>query len=530
MTLRRKTLAIIGLVLVFPIVILYIASQTILLASYEQLEQQNMTRNVQRAINTLNNILGSLSTNTSDYAFWDESYRFIQDGNEDYITSNLNDPAFVNLGLNLMVFANAENEVVFKKAVDLETGERIAFPTELERYLTPDSPLFQHVDDDSNITGIVLLDDGPLLLASSRILTSERQGPSAGSLIFGQFLNAAKLADIAEALQLPITLAYLNADQLTEDFRLAAESLGANNPIVVRALGADRIAGYTQINDLTGTPILLLRVDQPREIYAQGQATISLFMLLLVSGAVVFSGVVLLLLERAVLSRLERLSADVTNISASGNITARVSAAGTDELARLGQDINTMLERLETTQATLHESNQRLRAILSNAPILLWAVDNTGHLILMEGKDLARLGLESGNIIGKSIFDLYQYESQFLGEVRRALAGESFSSVVSIRGFTFDAYYTAVRDAEGSVLNVIGVATNITERVMAEEALGEAADNLEKQKHQLDRTRVLFRSTLEQLSDTLNRGADQRELIDYLQFMQSQFDRLDGNH
>lgn len=529
MSLRRKTLAIIGLMLVGPIVILYIASQTILLTSYAQLEQQIITRNVQRAINTLNNSLNSLSANTSDYAFWDDSYQFVQDGNAEYVTSNLSDPAFVNLGLNLMVFANEEYEVVFEKAVDLETGEQINLPNGLEGYLTADSQLFQHADENSSITGLLLLDDGPLLVASSPILTSEREGPSTGSLIFGQFLNDANLAALSEALQLPITISNAASNDLSEDFRKAAQALSEDTAIIVQPLGDDRIAGYTQINDLTGAPILLLRVDQAREIYTQGQSTITLFMLLLIIGAILFSGGILLLLERAVLSPLAHLSADVGNISTSGNITARVSVTGTDELSRFGRDINTMLERLETTQATLHESNQRLRAILSNAPILLWAVDSTGHFILMEGRDLVRLGLESKNIIGHSIFDLYQDESQFLSQARRALNGESFDAVLSIRGFTFDASYTVVKDEDGQVLNMIGVATNITERIMAEEALGEVAENLEKQKHQLDRTRVLFHSTLEQLTDTLNRGADKGELIDYLKFMQSQFDRLEAS-
>ena len=53
MSLRTKTLTIIGATLVALIVLLFIISQTVLLSSFEQLETQGMRRNVQRVLNTI---------------------------------------------------------------------------------------------------------------------------------------------------------------------------------------------------------------------------------------------------------------------------------------------------------------------------------------------------------------------------------------------------------------------------------------------------------------------------------------------
>src|SRR5207245_2688445 len=60
---------------------------------------------------------------------------------------------------------------------------------------------------------------------------------------------------------------------------------------------------------------------------------------------------------------------------------------------------------------------------------------------------------------------------QAVADVRRALAGEAFSSVVEVYGIVFEASYTPIRDRDGTVTGVIGVGTDITERRKAEEAL-----------------------------------------------------------
>ena len=51
----------------------------------------------------------------------------------------------------------------------------------------------------------------------------------------------------------------------------------------------------------------------------------------------------------------------------------------------------------------------------------------------------------------------------------RALRGDSFSDTVPYRGRVFETRYTSVRDREGEVEGVLGVATDVTERVRAEE-------------------------------------------------------------
>src|SRR4029078_3753307 len=57
--------------------------------------------------------------------------------------------------------------------------------------------------------------------------------------------------------------------------------------------------------------------------------------------------------------------------------------------------------------------------------------------------------------------------------VRRALAGEAFSEVIDVGDVSFETRYSSLTDRDGNFAGVIGVATDITDNLKAQEALGE---------------------------------------------------------
>jgi PAS domain S-box-containing protein len=125
-------------------------------------------------------------------------------------------------------------------------------------------------------------------------------------------------------------------------------------------------------------------------------------------------------------------------------------------------------ERKRAEEA-LKRTEQRLRAVIANAPIILVALDRAGVFTLSEGKGLDALGLEPGQVVGQSVFEVYRDAPQVLSAVRRALAGEPFTGVVDVNGLVFETHYIPVLDEGGQVAGVNGVAINITERKRAEE-------------------------------------------------------------
>jgi PAS domain S-box-containing protein len=146
----------------------------------------------------------------------------------------------------------------------------------------------------------------------------------------------------------------------------------------------------------------------------------------------------------------------------------------TAELEKVNAALRQEIVERQQVEAALRASELKLRAVISNAPVILYALDRDGVFTLSEGKGLALLGLQPGQVVGHSVFDLYRDRPDILAILRRALSGEAFSVVVEGLGVTLEAWYSPLYNNEGDLAGVIGIAVDMTERVQAEQALKES--------------------------------------------------------
>ena len=136
-----------------------------------------------------------------------------------------------------------------------------------------------------------------------------------------------------------------------------------------------------QFSDIWGKPALMLRVDSPRSIYSQGKRTVEYFLFLVMAFGLLIGLVNLLLLKKAVLSRLFQLNSQVARIGQSNNPALRVQLEGEDELSSLGNSINKMLSALATVQNELAESDAATRALLDGMPDSLLRLNRQGIIL-----------------------------------------------------------------------------------------------------------------------------------------------------
>src|SRR4030095_10326175 len=100
------------------------------------------------------------------------------------------------------------------------------------------------------------------------------------------------------------------------------------------------------------------------------------------------------------------------------------------------------LELYRSAQNDLRDTEQRLRSLVENAPIVLFAIDRAGIFTLSEGKGLEMLGLKPGEVVGQSAYEIYKSVPRVIDNIRRCLAGESFSEVVRVGELSFETIYT----------------------------------------------------------------------------------------
>ncbi len=132
----------------------------------------------------------------------------------------------------------------------------------------------------------------------------------------------------------------------------------------------------------------------------------------------------------------------------------------------ISDTLRRLREELEATEA-------RLRAVVANAPIVLFSTDRTGVFTLSEGKGLQPLGLRPGEAVGRSVYDLYHDNPQIVASIQRALAGEAFTMLAEVAGLVYETYYAPLVNDDHVITGVIGVATDVTEASRREQSLAE---------------------------------------------------------
>jgi hypothetical protein len=487
MTLRRKTLFIIGATFYGVIILLFFISRNILLDSFLELEKQNSIQNTERALSALSRESSNLEATAGDWAAWDDTYAFIEDADTEYVESNLVDGTFIELRLNLMVFVNSAGQIVFGKAFDLTNEKEIPLPQSLQGHLSREDILLTHPDEGSSVSGVVLLLESPVLVASRPILTSQGEGPIRGTLVMGRYLDAAEIERLAEATRMPLTLYEFNAPQLPADFRAARSSLSTESPISVRPIDEQSVAGYALVKDIYGKPGLMLRADMPRDIYQQGQTTVSYLILSIVGVGLLFGLGTILLLERQVLSRLFRLSKSVMSIGTSGDLSARVAIEGEDEISNLASTINGMLGALQQSEQELRESEERYRLLAENVTDVIWTTDTNLKFTYISPSVTSRLGYSVEEAMSLSWEELLTPSSleafkKAFGEIGGVKNAEqevvSWSRTMELElkrrdGATvwLEITSTFLHGADGKPIGFVGVGRDITERKQAEEKL-----------------------------------------------------------
>ena len=122
-------------------------------------------------------------------------------------------------------------------------------------------------------------------------------------------------------------------------------------------------------------------------------------------------------------------------------------------------------------EAALHKIERRLHSIVTAAPIILCAVDSNGIFTLSEGKGLDLLKLQPGEVVGQSVFELYQDFPEIIRDVRRAIKGEPFVNTFTVNALNFETRFLPVLDDDGKVVEVIGVAIDVTDQKRIENEL-----------------------------------------------------------
>ena len=150
------------------------------------------------------------------------------------------------------------------------------------------------------------------------------------------------------------------------------------------------------------------------------------------------------------------------------------------EINDLIKSFRAMVEDRARSEHELRTRTRQLNSVINVSPVVLFSCDQYGVFTMSEGAALKTLGLEPGQVVGLSLFDVYADAPDIVAAARCVLAGKTLVQNSEQGERVFETHWSPLRDAQGRVEGIQGVAVDITERKRAEEELRQLNEELEE--------------------------------------------------
>jgi PAS domain S-box-containing protein len=488
MTLRQKTLMMIGVTLLGLVIFLFAVSQIFLMGELNSMEEKTAIQDAMQANNIINQEMANLNDTTADWATWDDTYFFMGNNNSQYIQSNMVNSTFTNLNLDMVLFIDSSGNITYVKTRTNNTLQS-SIPSGMENYISF-SGILNLKKNLTRINGVINTPNGPILVSAQPILTSDGQGPSRGTLIMGRYLDGEELGSITNQTQLAINTIPIASDGMTNRSKVIYDSLQEES-VFINSSDPNTIFAYTMIYDIQGKPGLIIETNHSRVIHNEVQNSFYYFLIIMISAGIIMGLSILIYLDRAVLFRLARINTGVRKIGKSKDFSARVELKGDDELTDLSLSINKMMGKLEKSHKTLQKSEEKFRQLAENMEEVFWIVDAlNGNFIYVSHT--------YEGIWGRNIQELYQNPQKWLEYIHphdKEIASGFFSERCGVKlqghmGIEYRiirsdgslrwiwARLSPIEDEKGKVTRIVGIADDITKRKLAEEELIQTKDRL----------------------------------------------------
>lgn len=360
-TIRKKTLAILAVTFLSSFLLLHAVSQYVLLQSFKELEIHTARHCLTEIGKELGAGLEVMDTLNRDWAWWDDACAFVTKPSPEFIAVNLTDETFTSAKLDLIGFFAPDGAPVCLISYDRQRGEKVGIPDALLDFFKTYPELIRHADAESVRKGVVIFPQGPMLFVSRPILTSTKQGPVQGALVFGRALDAKEIKRIAQSEEVFLKVATLvEAQENPQQLEIIKKIQASGEPMAILTNGAKSMTGAMLVDDLFGKPALLMEASLQRSVYERGQRAISVLRWLFFGISAAVCLVMMLLLDRLVVRPVVVLSDAVSRIGEEANAEGRVGSEGPTEIRRLAATINTMLAGVARANQLLAGKNAQL--------------------------------------------------------------------------------------------------------------------------------------------------------------------------
>jgi PAS domain S-box-containing protein len=430
MKLRGKTLIFMAIIILSLILSIFAVSQFIFIESSAESENSYTNLVLKNTINSLNNDIESLNNTANDWSSWDDAYDFVSGTNPSFINHSLINETFSRLNINLIIFTDSSGNIVYARAYDPQKSQDIPLPSNLSQEIIKDNITLSNQDED--LSGVLILNGTPLILASKEVVKSSGEGPSRGTLIMGRYLVGEEVNHLSDSAI--VTIEPFNGSNLPTDFQKAKTYLTSENQVYVTNLNSSSMAGYGILEGITGEPALILKIESPRFIYQNYQNALFYLILSLIIVGLIAATFITYYLDKNVLYRLDKITSSIVGIGKRNDLSGRVPELGDDELNDLSLSVNKMLQSLQESNFNLEKSEKRYRTIFENTGTAMVIIDDKMGIKLVNTEFERSTGLYKEEIENKKNLLDFVVKDQ-LAEINKHLNLEEFKEKNTLKNY-----------------------------------------------------------------------------------------------
>lgn len=142
------------------------------------------------------------------------------------------------------------------------------------------------------------------------------------------------------------------------------------------------------------------------------------------------------------------------------------------EKKRLHEQEKAQLEQAKKqTEDALQISEERLRTVIAEAPVVLFTLSPDGIFTFMDGKGLQPFGDQFANAVGKNYKEVLSNNPETFKDFQKALKGEAFTTNIKMGHLVYETRFEPQLNSDKKIDSIIGIAIDITERVHREKEL-----------------------------------------------------------
>jgi diguanylate cyclase (GGDEF)-like protein len=297
--------------------------------------------------------LEDLSINTKDWAYWDDTYMFAQGLDDGYTEANLYDGNFEMYDVDVMMFVDSSDRVLYGKQKDFKTEEVKDIDAEVLNQLFGLN-IFKNKNPGEELSAYIVVDEKPMMIASYPILKTGGSGTAMGNVMFGKIMDISMMEEISDKMGLKTSVKLIEKESFDLD---EINDCG----IQINVMDNKYVTGSIYLPEIANKEYIKISVEMPREVMEVGKTAMWYLMGLLPLILLATLFMLLYDIDKLVFSRVTNLSSQVIAIKEKNDISGRVDVDdGHDEISHLSKRINQMLEGLENLQLEITDAKKTL--------------------------------------------------------------------------------------------------------------------------------------------------------------------------